>query len=200
MDARALSPGEIGMRRLLAQAAGGCQVAFAELYRRLSRRVFAFVRHNVENPALAEEITMDTLFAVWENAGRFRGDASVSSWALGIARHKMLMGLRRNPENTHEDIEAFADLLDGEHPDGLTLLKTRRQRILLDACLRRLSPPHRECLSLLYFGAYSVAEIAALLNIPAGTVKSRLSHARAQLRAYCIEQGISRHHDADTSS
>jgi RNA polymerase sigma-70 factor (ECF subfamily) len=177
------------MRDLLRQIAEGRQDAFETLYRKLSLRIFTFVRCSVDNTVLAEEIMMDTLFEVWKKPTTFRGAARGSSWVLGIARNRMLMALRGNREYAHEDIEDFADLLDSGYPDGLAHLETQQRQTLLKTCMQQLPWTHRECLHLLYFEEYSVAEIAALLEIPSGTVKSRLSHARARLRS-CVELGV----------
>jgi RNA polymerase sigma-70 factor (ECF subfamily) len=180
------------MRNLLLQVAEGDQAAFEALYRQLSQRIFAFVRRGVDNRALAEEIMMDTLFEVWKSAGQFRGVARVSSWVLGIARNKMLMTLRKNRqcELESEDIEDFADVPDSGSLDSVVArLEAKQRQTLLNECMRRLPWTHRECLHLLYFEEYSVDEIAVLLGIPPGTIKSRLFHARTRLQA-CAELGL----------
>ncbi|MDR2688816.1 MAG: sigma-70 family RNA polymerase sigma factor [Azoarcus sp.] len=181
------------MRSLLAQIGKGNHAAFNTLYRRLSQRIFAFVRCSIDDKVLAEEVMMDTLFAVWKNPTHFRGDSRVSTWVLGIARNKMLMALRGNKVREYEDIEDFADLLDSGYPDGLAQIEARQRETLLKDCMRRLPWTHRECMHLLYFEDYSVDEIAYLLEIPAGTVKSRLSRARARLQS-CVELGFAHLH------
>jgi RNA polymerase sigma-70 factor (ECF subfamily) len=175
------------MRDLLARIAEGNQEAFETLFRKMSKRVFAFVRRGMDHPAQAEEIMVDTLYEVWKHPERFRGSSRVSSWIFGIARNKMLMVLREDRKRTHEDIEDFVDLPDNDCPDALALLEERQRQTLLRNCMRRLSWIHRECLHLFYFEDYSIAEIAAFLKIPPGTAKSRLSHARAHLKS-CIAQ------------
>ncbi|MDR1463208.1 MAG: sigma-70 family RNA polymerase sigma factor, partial [Azoarcus sp.] len=190
---RSTADDDVEMRSLLSQVAEGNQAAFETLYRSLSQRIFAFVRRGVDNRALAEEIMMDTLFDVWKSAGQFCGIARVSSWVLGIARNKMLMTLRRNKqwEPESEDIEDFADVLDSGSLDGVVdSLEAKQRQLLLNECMRRLPWTYRECLHLLYFEEYSVAEIAELLGIPSGTVKSRLFHARRRLRVCCDELGL----------
>jgi RNA polymerase sigma-70 factor (ECF subfamily) len=175
------------MSDLLARIAGGSQEAFETLFRGMSKRVFAFVRRGVDNPAQAEEIMIDTLHEVWKYPERFRGSSRVSSWIFGIARNKMLMVLRENRGREHEDIDDLVDLPDSGSPDALARLGEQQRQALLRDCMRRLSWIHRECLHLFYFEDYSVTEIAEFLEIPPGTVKSRLSHARAHLKSR-IEQ------------
>jgi RNA polymerase sigma-70 factor, ECF subfamily len=172
-------------RALLDLVATGNESAYEELYRLLSRRVYAFVRRMIENPESADEIMMDTMYEVWRMAGRYRGDSRVTTWIFGIARNKVLMAMRSNHGAKHEDIDDFADVIDSEVPDGYALLAQKQTRELIQSCIQGLSEKHRECIHLTHFEEMSMAEIAAVLGIPEGTVKSRLSQARARLAA-CV--------------
>ena len=178
-------------RALLDLVAAGNQNAFEELYRLLSRRVYAFVRRMIENSEAADEIMVDTMYEVWRTAGRFRGDSRVTTWILGIARNKVLMAMRSNPKGQHEDIEDFADILDSDTPDAFAVLAEKQTQEVIQRCMQRLSEKHRECVHLTHFEDMSMPEVAATLGIPEGTVKSRLSHARAQLAA-CVSSMLQR--------
>jgi RNA polymerase sigma-70 factor (ECF subfamily) len=178
-------------RALLDLVAAGNQSAYEELYRLLSRRVYAFVRRMIENAESADEIMVDTMYEVWRTAGRYRGDSRVTTWILGIARNKVLMAMRSKPNAWHEDIDDFADIIDSEVPDGFALLAQKQTRELIQRCIERLSEKHRECIHLTHFEDMSMPEIAAVLEIPEGTVKSRLSHARTQLAA-CVSVMLQR--------
>lgn len=171
---------------LLRRVGQGCQASFETLYRMLSSRVYAFVHRSLDNPEVAKEIMIDTMCEVWTSAARFRGDAKVSTWVLGIARNKLLMTLRSRREQAHEDIDEHAETIEDEGPGVFDLVARREMAALLAECLEGLSPAHRECLHLLHYEDLSVAEIASLVKIPEGTVKSRLSHARAHLLA-CVQ-------------
>ncbi len=166
---------------LLSRVGQGCQASFETLYRMLSKRVYAFVCRSIDNPEVAKEIMIDTMCEVWTSAARFRGDAKVSTWALGIARNKLLMSIRSRREAAHEDIDSYAETIEDSGPGVFDLVARDEMKVILSDCLAMLTPAHRECLHLLHFEEMSVAEIAQLLDIPDGTVKSRLSHARANL-------------------
>jgi RNA polymerase sigma factor (sigma-70 family) len=97
-------------RALLDLVAAGNQSAYEELYRLLSRRVYAFVRRMIENAESADEIMVDTMYEVWRTVGRYRGDSRVTTWILGIARNKVLMAMRSKANAWHEDIDDFADI------------------------------------------------------------------------------------------
>jgi len=173
-------------RSLLERIATGDESAFEAFYRLFSRRVCAFARRMANDAAAADEITSDTMYEVWRSAGRFRGDSQVSTWVLGIARNKALVALRgrqRHERYEGRDIDDFVDHLESAAPDGFSLLARRQTTDALQRCMEQLSARHRECLHLSYFEDLSMREIATLLGIPEGTVKSRLSHARAGLAA-----------------
>ena len=178
-------------RALIDLVAAGNQSAYEELYRLLSRRVYAFVRRMIENAEAADEIMVDTMYEVWRTAGKFRGDSRVTTWVLGIARNKALMAMRSTPKAPHEDIDDFADIIDADVPDGFAALAEKQTREAIQRCMQRLSEKHRECVHLTHFEDMSMPEVAAVLGIPEGTVKSRLSHARAQL-AQCVSSLLQR--------
>ncbi|MEP7084887.1 MAG: sigma-70 family RNA polymerase sigma factor, partial [Betaproteobacteria bacterium] len=169
------------MRGLLAAVAAGDQSAYADLYGLLSHSLRGFVRRMIATPQMVDEVVVDTMYEVWRSAGRFRGESLVSTWVLGIARNKALMALRHSPSPPHEDIDDFSEVLDACVPDGFTLLARKQASAVIHSCLRKLSDKHRECIHLAYFEDLSIAAIATILDIPEGTVKSRLSEARAQL-------------------
>jgi RNA polymerase sigma-70 factor (ECF subfamily) len=179
--ANAAPPPDDHPRALLARVAAGDQRAFEELYRLLSRRVYAFALRITGNAQAAEEVTVDTMHEVWRSASRFRFDAKVSTWVLGIARNKALMTLRNVPAEEHVEIGDYADTLDSGMPDGFAMLAAARDGESIRRGLQALSADHRECLHLAFFDEMSVQEIATVLGIPEGTVKSRLWHAKAQL-------------------
>ena len=178
-------------RALIDLVAAGNQSAYEELYRLLSRRVYAFVRRMIENAESADEIMVDTMYEVWRTAAKFRGDSQVTTWVLGIARNKVLMAMRSAPKGKHEDIDDFADIIDADIPDAFAVLAEKETREVIQRCMQRLSEKHRECVHLTHFEDMSMPEVAAVLGIPEGTVKSRLSHARAQL-AQCVSSLLQR--------
>ncbi|MES2931992.1 MAG: sigma-70 family RNA polymerase sigma factor [Pseudomonadota bacterium] len=176
-------------RTLLNLVATGNQQAYEDLYRLMSSRVYAFARRMINNAETAEEVLADTMYDVWRTAVNFRGDSKVSTWILGIARNKALMALRSAKTHGHEgseDIDDFADILDSGAPDGFDQLAEKQASEMIQRCLERLSGKHRECLHLIHFEDLSMKEVAMVQGIPEGTIKSRLSHARAQMAA-CVE-------------
>lgn len=180
-------------RELLLRVADRCETSFEALFQLLSRRVFAFVCRSIDNPEVAKEIMLDTMFEVWNSASRFRAEAKVSTWVLGIARNKVLMSIRSGRETHHEDIDELAELIEDGAQSVFDEVATKEASAMVAACMGKLSPPHRECLHLLHFEELSVLEIAKLLSIPDGTVKSRLVHARSNLLR-CVKATMGSNH------
>ncbi len=174
------------VRALLAQIGQGDQAALETLHRRFARRVHAFVLNRCRDACIADTIVGDTFYEVWKKPGAYRGESSFSTWLLGIARFKMLSALR-GTRHFHDDVADLADELASESPTAERQLEQSQDANLLHRCLKRLSAIHRECLHLVYFEELPVPDVAALQGVPEGTVKTRLFHARAQMRT-CLQE------------
>ena len=159
------------------------EAAFRELYRGFSRRLFAYVLRQLGDPAQAEEIVADTLYEVWRQPAKFRGDSQFSTWLIGIARNKVLMAFRsRKPDRLHEDIADVVDTVASDDPSAFELLAQQQRHEGVRHCMDKLSDEHRECVHLVFYEGLSLAEVAGVQGCPEGTVKTRLFHARAKLK------------------
>jgi len=168
-------------RALLERIATGDRVAMQKFYFAFHRRLNRFLLRTVRSPDQAEEIINDAMFIVWRQAAHFRGESRVSTWLMGIAYRLALKRLkqeytqrRRLPLDDHE-----RDLHDFGHDSGA---QQREQREWIDAALESLPPAQRLAVELAYFMGYSCEEIAGIADCPVNTVKTRLFHAREQLR------------------
>jgi RNA polymerase sigma-70 factor (ECF subfamily) len=179
---RAREPAADRARGLVERMAAGDRAALEELYTRESAALFAYVRLFTAERELAEEIVQDTFVAVWRGASGFAGRASVRSWLFAIARRRAADALRRpRLRVVPEDAAAFAELpSSAPSPEDLAIAAATRQE-LKDA-LGRMNPIHREALELTFAYGLSYQELAEVLGIPLGTVKSRLNHAKRALR------------------
>lgn len=178
--------------RLLALVAQGDETAFKTLYRAFSRRLYTYALRQLGDAAQAEEIVADTLYEVWRAPQRFRGEAQFSTWLIGIARHKVQMAWRaRRPDQTHEDIDAFAELIAGDDHSGFDALADAQRHQGVQRCIGRLTPEHRECIHFVFYEGMSCADVARLADCPEGTVKTRLFHARKKLE-HCLRVMLAR--------
>lgn len=168
-------------QQVIRRIARGDREALAELYARYQRTLFSYLLQLTPDYGLAEEILQDTLVAVWKSASRFEGRSSVQTWLIGIARRQAHNTLRQRKFPLADETE-LAELVSSEpEPETLTLA-TLAYNELADA-FRQLAPLHREVLVLIFMQEFSYQETASILDVPVGTVKSRLSNARRALRA-----------------
>ncbi len=169
-------------RGLLDRVRRGDESALRELQLHLGRRIYAFALNRLHNEGEAEEVVTDTLWEVWKHADRFSGTSKFSTWVLGIARNKILTALRDRAPQSEE--------LDDELPDEGFGPFEQWQRTSegqsVQRCMEGLTDVHRECLQLVFFQELSVAEVAQLQACPQNTVKTRLFHARLNLKK-CLE-------------
>lgn len=149
--------------------------AFEELFDRYSARAFGLVRAMCASRGDAEEVLQDGFLAIWASRGSFdpaRGSARV--WLFAVIRHRALDQLRRN---RHSDwVLALDEHLDRLSAPGsiVELAERHDEADLLRGLLRALPPAQLEVITLAYFGGLSHTEIAARLQVPAGTVKGRM--------------------------
>jgi RNA polymerase sigma-70 factor, ECF subfamily len=169
--------------QLLERIAKRDEKAFRELYEAFSTKIYAYALNQVKHPSKAEEIVADTLYDIWRNPLAFRGDSQFSTWLVGIARHKILGAFRRDRhEAEQDDIDELEDQLEADEASGFDLLADKQRREGVQQCLEKLPEEMRECMHLVFYEGYTLAEIAALQVVPEGTVKTRVFRARDRLR------------------
>jgi RNA polymerase sigma-70 factor (ECF subfamily) len=173
---------------LLENIAGGDRTAMHTLYSRHNLRVYRFVLRMLRDTTSAEDLVSQVFLDVWRTAGQFEGRSQVSTWLLSIARFKALTALR---QRKHEDIDQddVMEIADQADTPEASLDRSRTSAILR-ACVAKLSPAHREIVNLVYYHEKSVEEVAALIGIPASTVKTRMFYARKQLADLLKNAGV----------
>lgn len=176
--------------RLLRRISLGDQDAMAAFYREHGRVVLAQVLLVTGERVLAEEILQDTMLAVWRGAGSFRGESSARSWVVAIARRQTRDRLRSRRMRVVDDAFLAAQPSSGPGPEVMALDRAQLAEVM--GAIRELASSHREVLGLVFGSGLSLPEVAGVLEIPVGTVKSRLSAARAALGRILDEKGQSR--------
>src|SRR6266567_767077 len=173
---------------LIGRIAGGDRLAMQVLFARHHVRVYRFVLRLVRNEATAEDLISEVFLDVWRQANRFEGRSAVSTWLLAIARFKALSILRRRPEEELD--EATAEAIEDTSDDPGVALQKNDRNAILRKCLDALSAEHREIVDLVYYHERSVEEVAKIVGIPEGTVKTRMFHARKKLAELLKAQGV----------
>ncbi|WP_204048603.1 RNA polymerase sigma factor [Microbispora siamensis] len=172
--------------RLLRLVATGDEHAFERLYTRHAHALLAYAEGLLRDRGTAEEALQETFIAVWRSAGSYEGRSTVRTWLYGICRRqalKRMNGGRPAPRPLDE-----AAHLPSTEPDPEVVALARADTAAVAAALTALPATHREVLTLALSAGLSHAEISQILDIPVGTVKSRLFTARAALaRALPVE-------------
>jgi RNA polymerase sigma-70 factor (ECF subfamily) len=175
---------------LLHQIQGRDQDAFALLYQRHGAPVLSYLRRFLADDQTAEETLQDTFVSVWRSAATYACRSSVRLWLLGIARRQAMNRIRRD-QRFASLVDFPSDLPEPEdpHADPEALVLAQLAVEELHAALRALGPLHREALGLLLVDRYSYEEIAIILDVPVGTVRSRVHTARQRLVAHLRGRG-----------
>lgn len=168
---------------LLQRSARGDRAAFAALYDATAARVHGLVLRVVRDPTQAEEVTQEVFLEIWRTASRFDPErGSAVSWLLTIGHRKAVDRVRsaeaasRRESTYHHRNQTVAH--DTTADAAQASLEARRVR----AALTQLTEVQREAIELAYFGGYTHTEVAALLDLPVGTAKTRIRDGLIRLR------------------
>jgi RNA polymerase sigma-70 factor (ECF subfamily) len=163
---------------LLGRVAAGDRYAFEILYRAYFPRLTRFLHRMTRSAPLIEELVDDTMLVVWQKAATFDGSCKVSTWVFAIAYRKACKGLH----GLDEPLEASEDACAGEanwQPERQ--FEQHRLSAAVDAALAALPLEQRAAFQLTFYHDMAYAEIAAIMECPVNTVKTRLFHARRRL-------------------
>jgi RNA polymerase sigma-70 factor, ECF subfamily len=168
---------------LLGYVARGNQDAFSELYDRVSSQVFGVVRRVLRDPAQSEEVMQEVLVEVWRSASRFDPErGSATTWMLTIAHRRAVDRVRASQAAMDRDERAGRSAHRPAFDEVVEQVETRLEHEQVRQALSVLTDLQREAVTLAYYGGYSYREVSELLDVPLGTVKTRLRDGLIRLR------------------
>lgn len=173
--------------RLVQRVAQGDKQAFAELYDRLSRPLYATALRVVRDPTEAQDIVHDTFVALWEKAGTFESNrGNAFAWAVTLVRNRAIDRVRmRRRRADLISASAPSDLGYEENTSGATAddqAALGDQASAVRAAVSTLPPDQKRALELAFFSGLTQQQIAEKLSEPLGTVKARIRRALLKLR------------------
>ncbi|MFB0835850.1 ECF RNA polymerase sigma factor SigK [Arthrobacter halodurans] len=168
---------------LLMRVGQGDEGAFEELYDAVSPVVFGLVRRVVRDPAQSEEVTQEVFIEVWQHAARFdAGRGKAVSWICTLAHRRAVDRVRASQASRDRDLRQGIKEFQESYDDvqETAILRADGERVL--GALESLSEAQRDAIKLAYYGGYSHQEVADRLQVPVGTVKTRIRDGMIKLR------------------
>lgn len=179
-------PGQAGRRGqqlagLLAQVARGDHSAFEEVYDQLAGPVYGLVRRVLRDPAQSEEVAQEVMLDVWRTASRFdAARGSAGAWVMTIAHRRAVDRVRTENAATAREQKVAAFPVSGADVAELVEGALDQQRVR--RCLGTLTSLQAEAVTLAYYGGYTYPQVAGLLGVALGTVKTRIRDGLIRMR------------------
>jgi RNA polymerase sigma-70 factor (ECF subfamily) len=168
---------------LVQSIASGDQLALHALYERANRVVFTLAVRITGNRETAEELTLDVFHDVWRKAAGYDArNGSVLGWIMNQARSRAIDRLRFEQRKKRVDPHAGDPAPAAEANGSETVLELKQERGRVEKALAVLSPAERRAIDGAFFSDMTHAEVAARLNQPLGTIKTRIRSALRKLR------------------
>jgi RNA polymerase sigma-70 factor (ECF subfamily) len=171
----------LGLESMLAEVAKGDEAAFRVVYDQTAAAVLGVVSRVLRDPAQSEEVMQEVLLEVWRTAARF--DSSVGSanaWIMTIAHRRAVDRVRSEERAAARELRAMSASIEYDEVSDAALASLEQERVR--RCLDGLTELQRQSVTLAYYGGYSYREVAQLLGVAVGTVKTRMRDGLIRLR------------------
>lgn len=169
--------------QLLVEVARGDEAAFGELYDRFGGLVYGVVRKVLRDPSQSEEVAQEVLVTVWRTASRYdEAQGSAMAWIMTMAHRRAVDRVRSEQAATERTRKLAPRTFEQSYDEVSEAVETRLEREAVRRCLGSLTELQRESVDLAYYGGYTYREVAELLDVPLGTVKTRMRDGLIRLR------------------
>ncbi len=168
---------------LLERMAGGDKAAFAAFYKAMEKPVYRFIVSRLNDPFESHDILHEVFMDIWRSAGKFEGRSAVKTWVFGIAYRKVMDNFRKHGRvDVRDEMPEQVD----DSPDAGACLLASQQAEHVRFCLGELKDDHKQAISLAFYEDMSYGEIAEVAEVPEGTIKTRIFHAK-KLLMRCLQ-------------
>ncbi|HEV7948779.1 MAG TPA: ECF RNA polymerase sigma factor SigK [Glaciihabitans sp.] len=168
---------------LLERVAQGDKSAFAELYDLLAPRVIGLIFRVLKDHAQSEEVAQEVFLEVWQTAARFDSTkGGAATWMLTMAHRRAIDRVRSSQAGRDRDTKVGIRDFTPDYDSVAETVEVRVEHERVAVALARLTELQRQAVTLAYYGGYSQSEVATMLKVPIGTVKTRLRDGMIRLR------------------
>jgi len=168
---------------LLALVAQGDQRAFASLYDLMAPRVLGLTRRVLRDPAQSEEVAQEIFLEIWQNAPRFDASKGTAvTWIMTMTHRRAVDRVRSAQSSRDRDTKIGIRDYAPDYDNVAETVEVRIEHERVQKAMSRLTELQRQAVTLAYFGGYSHTEVAEMLKIPVGTIKTRLRDGMIRLR------------------
>jgi len=170
-----------GLALLLTHVARGDERAFEAVYDLTAGQVLGIVRRVLRDPAQSEEVMQEVLLDVWRTASRFDPEiGSPAAWVMTLAHRRAVDRVRSEQKAAERELRAASASIAYDEVAEAVEASLDRERVR--RCLSALTDLQRESVTLAYYGGYTYKEVAGLLDVAVGTVKTRMRDGLIRLR------------------
>ena len=168
---------------LLALVATGDQRAFASLYDLMAARVLGLTRRVLRDQAQSEEVAQEIFLEIWQNATKFdSGKGSATTWIMTMTHRRAVDRVRAAQASRDRDTRIGIRDYAPDYDNVSESVEVKMEHERVEKAMARLTDLQRQAVTLAYFGGFSHTEVAEMLHIPVGTIKTRLRDGMIRLR------------------
>lgn len=174
---------DLSIETLLRNIADGDRAAFSEVYDRISSRMLGLIIRLLRDRAQSEEVLQEVFFEIWQQAAKFDANrGSGMAWVLTMAHRRAIDRIRASQKSHERDLRIGIRDMERDFDSVSESVEIRIENERVKRSMSRLTSLQREAVILAYYGGYSHSEMAQILGIPLGTVKTRLRDGMIRLR------------------
>jgi len=171
------------LQDVLERVGRGDRAAFSELYDQMAPRVLGLVTRLLRDPAQSEEVAQEIFLEIWQTSTRFDPNkGGAATWILTMTHRRAVDRVRASQASRDRDVRVGIRDLDVDIDHVAESVEVRIESERVEKAMARLTDMQRQAITLSYYGGYTNSEVATMLSVPIGTIKTRIRDGMIRLR------------------